>query len=85
MSLTKPIVAVKSGRSTQGIHRATGPAHRRCRRLPSTTSTRQSGVIQVDTLSEMFDVAQILTFQPLPRGGGSPCARQQRRPSFWCS
>ena len=29
---------------------------------------RQAGVIQVDTLEEMFDVAQLLAHQPLPRG-----------------
>ncbi|MET0740667.1 MAG: GNAT family N-acetyltransferase [Candidatus Nanopelagicales bacterium] len=67
-SLTKPIVAVKSGRSTQGIplgHRVRASA------LPAAAVDqmfRQSGVIQVETLSEMFDVAQVLTFQPLPCG-----------------
>ena len=29
---------------------------------------RQAGVIQVDTLDEMFDVAQLLAHQPLPMG-----------------
>jgi acyl-CoA synthetase (NDP forming) len=29
---------------------------------------RQAGVIQVDTLDDMFDVAQLLAHQPLPRG-----------------
>src|SRR5688572_14362318 len=29
---------------------------------------RQAGVIQVNTLDEMFDVAQLLAHQPLPRG-----------------
>ena len=29
---------------------------------------RQAGVIQVDTLDEMFDVAQLLAHQPLPSG-----------------
>jgi acyl-CoA synthetase (NDP forming) len=29
---------------------------------------KQAGVIQVDTLDEMFDVAQLLAHQPLPRG-----------------
>ncbi len=29
---------------------------------------RQAGVIQVDTLDEMFDVAQLLAHQPLPAG-----------------
>src|SRR3546814_883029 len=29
---------------------------------------RQAGIIQVDTLEEMFDVAQLLAHQPLPTG-----------------
>jgi len=29
---------------------------------------KQAGIIQVDTLEEMFDVAQLLAHQPLPRG-----------------
>jgi acyl-CoA synthetase (NDP forming) len=29
---------------------------------------RQAGVVQVDTLDEMFDVAQLLAYQPLPQG-----------------
>lgn len=68
VSETKPIVAVKSGRSTQGV--PVGHAVR-----PSTAPQqavdamfRQAGVIQVDTLDEMFDVAQVLAHQPLPRG-----------------
>jgi acyl-CoA synthetase (NDP forming) len=31
---------------------------------------RQSGVIRVDTLEELFDVADVLEHQPLPRGKG---------------
>jgi acyl-CoA synthetase (NDP forming)/GNAT superfamily N-acetyltransferase len=68
LSRTKPVVAVKSGRSSQGIplgHRV------RATSLPPTAVDemfRQSGVIQVDTLSELFDVAMVLTFQPLPAG-----------------
>ena len=30
---------------------------------------RQAGIVQVDTLEEMFDVAQLLAHQPLPAGG----------------
>ncbi len=67
-SRTKPIVAVKSGRSSQGI-----PLGHRVRSTtlpPSAVDEmfRQSGVIQVDTLGELFDVAMVLTYQPLPAG-----------------
>ena len=67
-SRTKPIVAVKSGRSSQGIplgHTVRGTA------LPAAAIDalfEQSGVVQVDTLSALFDAAMLLTFQPLPNG-----------------
>ncbi|HYJ69235.1 MAG TPA: GNAT family N-acetyltransferase [Nocardioidaceae bacterium] len=64
----KPIVAVKSGRTTQGI--PVGHAVRRTSAPQAAVDAmfRQAGVIQVDTLDEMLDVAQILAHQPLPRG-----------------
>jgi acyl-CoA synthetase (NDP forming)/RimJ/RimL family protein N-acetyltransferase len=64
----KPVVAVKSGRSTQGI--PVGHTVRLTAAPPAAIDAmfRQSGVIQVDTLAEMFDVAQVLAFQPLPTG-----------------
>ena len=40
---------------------------------------RQAGVIQVDTLDEMFDVAQLVAHQPLPRGRRVADRRQLRR------
>ena len=40
----------------------------------------QAGVIQVDTLDEMFDVAQLLAFQPLPAGRRVAHRRQLRCP-----
>jgi acyl-CoA synthetase (NDP forming)/RimJ/RimL family protein N-acetyltransferase len=68
VSRTKPIVAVKSGRSTQGV-----PVGHTVKRTSAPQAAvdamfRQAGVIQVDTLDEMFDVAQLLAHQPLPRG-----------------
>ncbi|KHL12858.1 acyl-CoA synthetase (NDP forming) [Mumia flava] len=64
----KPIVAVKSGRSTQGV--PVGHAVRATTAPQAAVDAmfRQAGVIQVDTLDEMFDVAQLLAHQPLPRG-----------------
>ena len=47
---------------------ATRSARSRRRRRPSTRCSGRPGVIQVDTLDEMFDVAQLLAHQPLPRG-----------------
>jgi acyl-CoA synthetase (NDP forming)/RimJ/RimL family protein N-acetyltransferase len=68
VATAKPVVAVKSGRSTQGI-----PVGHTVRLTAAPAAAldamfRQSGVIQVDNLAEMFDVAQVLAFQPLPAG-----------------
>ncbi len=68
VSLRKPIIAVRSGRTTQGV--PMGHAVRQIAAPPQAVDAmfRQAGVIQVDTLDEMFDVAQLLAHQPLPRG-----------------
>jgi acyl-CoA synthetase (NDP forming)/ribosomal protein S18 acetylase RimI-like enzyme len=68
VSRRKPIIAVRSGRTTQGV-----PMGHAVRSIAAPSAAvdamfRQSGVIQVDTLDEMFDVAQIVAHQPLPRG-----------------
>ncbi|QBR90931.1 bifunctional GNAT family N-acetyltransferase/acetate--CoA ligase family protein [Nocardioides euryhalodurans] len=68
VSLRKPIIAVRSGRTTQGV-----PMGQMVRQIAAPVQAvdamfRQAGVIQVDTLEEMFDVAQLLAHQPLPRG-----------------
>ncbi len=68
VSLRKPIIAVRSGRTTQGV--PMGHAVRRIAAPPEALDAmfRQAGIIQVDDLEEMFDVAQLLAHQPLPRG-----------------
>lgn len=68
VSKRKPIVAVRSGRTTQGV-----PMGHAVRRIGAPQAAvdamfRQAGVIQVDDLDAMFDVAQLLAHQPLPRG-----------------
>ncbi|TDD20400.1 GNAT family N-acetyltransferase [Actinomadura sp. KC06] len=64
----KPIVAVKSGRSTQGV--PIGHAARALTLPDHAVSAlfEQAGVIRVEDLSELFDVAQVLAYQPLPAG-----------------
>ena len=69
VSRRKPIVAVKGGRTLT----ATGAASSHTATVTSTDSAvdalfRQAGVIRVDTLEELFDTAQLLQSQPLPRG-----------------
>ncbi len=66
----KPIVVVKSGRSTAGA-RATS-SHTGALIAASDVTVdalfRQAGVIRTDTLEELFDLATLLANQPLPRG-----------------
>ncbi|WP_121252753.1 bifunctional GNAT family N-acetyltransferase/acetate--CoA ligase family protein [Nocardioides ferulae] len=68
VSQRKPIIAVRSGRTTQGV--PMGHTVRKIAAPPQAVDAmfRQAGVVQVDTLEEMFDVAQLLAHQPLPRG-----------------
>lgn len=66
----KPIVAVKAGRSTAGSRAAashTG-ALLAAADIRVDALFRHAGVIRTDTLEEMFDVASLLTHQPLPKG-----------------
>ena len=67
---SKPIVAVKSGRSVAGA-RATS-SHTGALLAASDVTVdalfAQAGVIRTDTLSELFDVASLLAAQPRPRG-----------------
>lgn len=66
---TKPVVAVKSGRTTAGSRAAT--SHTGALATAEVTSEAlftQAGVIRVDTLEELFDVANLLSHQPIPSG-----------------
>ena len=67
-SLTKPIVAVKSGRASQGVPLGHTVRHTTVPAAAVDAMFAQSGVVQVDTVSDLFDVAMLLTFQPLPAG-----------------
>jgi acetyl coenzyme A synthetase (ADP forming)-like protein len=66
---TKPIVAVKAGRSVAGARAASSHTGA----LASSDAIvealfRQAGVIRTYTLEEMFDVAALLAHQPIPSG-----------------
>jgi acetyl coenzyme A synthetase (ADP forming)-like protein len=66
---TKPIVAVKAGR-TRGGSRAAGShtAALAANDVAVDALFHQSGVIRADTIDEMFDIAACLDAQPLPAG-----------------
>jgi acyl-CoA synthetase (NDP forming)/GNAT superfamily N-acetyltransferase len=69
LSTRKPILAVKSGRSTGG--RRAGTSHTAAAAAPDVaveTLFRQAGVLRMDTLGELLDAARLLAEQPLPAG-----------------
>lgn len=64
----KPVVAVRSGGSSQGV--PTGHAAGALS-LPDhavTSLFQQAGVVRVEDITQMFDVAQLFAYQPLPTG-----------------
>ena len=81
VSLRKPIIAVRSGRTTQGV--PMGHAVRKIAAPPQAVDAmfRQAGVIQVDTLEDMFDVAQLAG---APAAAARPPGRDRRAtPTRW--
>jgi acetyl coenzyme A synthetase (ADP forming)-like protein len=65
----KPIVAVKAGRGVSGVRAAA--SHTAAAAAPDLVVEalfRQTGVIRVDTLGELLDVARLLALQPPPPG-----------------
>lgn len=69
VSATKPIVALKAGRSRSGARAASSHTGA----LASSDAIvdalfREAGVVRVDTVEELFDAAALLAHQPLPAG-----------------
>lgn len=68
LARAKPVIVVKSGVSSFGVP----PGHAvRASRLPREAldeMLRQSGVIRVENVHQLFDVAQLVVHQPLPQG-----------------
>jgi acetyl coenzyme A synthetase (ADP forming)-like protein len=65
----KPIIAVKSGRSRAGSRGAS--SHTAALASPDRAVDalfRQTGVIRVDTMEQLFDTAAVLAHQPVPAG-----------------
>src|SRR5262245_38387428 len=87
LARTKPIVAVKAGRSVAGV-RATS-SHTGALLAASDVSVdalfRQAGVIRTDTLSELFDVAKLLAAQPTPAGRRVAIVTNAGGPGILCA
>jgi acetyl coenzyme A synthetase (ADP forming)-like protein len=66
---TKPIVAVKSGRSRAGSRAAASHTGALASNdVVVDALFRQAGVIRTERLEELFDVAALLSHQPVPKG-----------------
>uniref|UniRef100_UPI003D901013 bifunctional acetate--CoA ligase family protein/GNAT family N-acetyltransferase n=1 Tax=Gordonia sp. B7-2 TaxID=3420932 RepID=UPI003D901013 len=68
VSRSKPIVAVKSGKGAMTPVRAARSGGASLDDQIARMVLEQAGVIQVDTIPELFDCATTFAFQPLPRG-----------------
>jgi len=69
VTATKPVVAVKSGRTPAGSRAAASHTGALATaEVASEALFRQAGIIRVDTLEELFDVANLLSHQPIPSG-----------------
>ena len=65
----KPVVAVKSGRTAAGSRAAASHTGALATgEVAAEALFEQAGMIRVDTLEELFDVASLLSHQPLPQG-----------------
>jgi acetate---CoA ligase (ADP-forming) len=87
VSRTKPILAVKGGR-TQAGNRATS-SHTGALLSASDVTVdalfEQAGVIRTDTLAELFDAALLLGSQPLPTGNRVAILTNAGGPAILCA
>ncbi|MBU8932885.1 MAG: acetate--CoA ligase family protein [candidate division Zixibacteria bacterium] len=71
VSRIKPIVAVKSGRTSLGAKAASSHTGALAGLDVGVDALfDQAGVMRVDTVEELFDVARALSMQPVPKGKG---------------
>ncbi|MEE4022856.1 GNAT family N-acetyltransferase [Gordonia sp. PKS22-38] len=68
VSRSKPIVAVKAGKGAMTAARAERSSAANLDDQIAQMVLDQAGVIQVHTISELFDCATIFAYQPIPRG-----------------
>jgi acyl-CoA synthetase (NDP forming)/RimJ/RimL family protein N-acetyltransferase len=87
VAAAKPVLAVKSGRAAAGA-RATS-SHTGAMLSASEVTVdvlfEQAGVIRTDTLSELFNVVDFLSAQPIPRGDRVVVVTNASGPAFLCT
>jgi acetyl coenzyme A synthetase (ADP forming)-like protein len=84
---SKPIVVVKSGRSSAGARAATSHTGALLASSDVTVDAlfRQAGVIRTDTLEELFSVGTLLANQPVPAGGRVGIITNAGGPAILCA
>jgi acetate---CoA ligase (ADP-forming) len=87
LSAHKPVIAVKSGRTLAGSR---GTATHTGAMLSASDVTvdalfDQAGVIRTETLAEMFDVATLLSMQPVPAGDRIAIVTNAGGPGIVCA
>jgi acetyl coenzyme A synthetase (ADP forming)-like protein len=84
---SKPIVAVKSGRSVAGARASSSHTGALLAASDVTVDAlfSQAGVIRTDTLSELFDVASLLASQSRPRGRRVAIVTNAGGPGILCA
>ena len=83
----KPILVVKSGRSAAGARATSSHTGARISASDVTVDAlfEQAGVIRADTLHELFDVATLVTKQPIPRGDRVVIVTNGGGPGIMCA
>lgn len=82
----KPIVAVKSGRTRAGSRAASSHTGALATVDVAVDALfRQAGVIRVDTLEQLFDVASLLAHQPVPAGDRVAILTNAGGPGILCA
>ena len=84
---SKPIIAVKSGRSSAGARASSSHTGALIAASDVTVDAlfRQSGVVRTETLEEMFDVASLLANQPHPTGKRVAIVTNAGGPGILCA
>jgi acetyl coenzyme A synthetase (ADP forming)-like protein len=87
LTASKPVIAVKSGRTTAGRRAASSHTGALLEASEATVDALfdHAGVIRVDTLDEQLDVAELLARQPLPTGRGVAIVTNAGGPAISCA
>jgi acetyl coenzyme A synthetase (ADP forming)-like protein len=86
LTTAKPVIVVKSGRSTAGRRAASSHTGALLQASEATVDALfdHAGVIRVETLDEQLDVAELLAHQPLPRGDRVAIVTNAGGPAISC-